>query len=497
MRAAILLCMFVLLPGLAVSAAPLAVVQDVGELEAKLRSRDAYERGEAIEALIRKGSPAAWELVIDCLEDPAGRVADKAQMALADVPKDLREELLGKRGLQSKKALVPLRVAELIGRMEIAYEPKVYSKALKTKDAAVRRSVLWSVERLALRDLLDADASELVEDITKLARKERDDNVRAQALVTLGALSPDVALELLPAAASAKAPQSRAAATELISLLPTGRQVAALQRASGDDSFLVRWRAYEVASELGSLDGMGVLIAALETESRARLQWRVVEFLRQGSGMKHGVDPRPWKLWLSKQEAGWAPAKKKSRSALGDEGTVSLVGMPILSTHLAFLVDFSGSMWKKKAGKTRKQRVDVEMRKALQGLAEDVEFNIHPFTTDVLSWEKKLTGASKRNVQAAMKYFEGCKAQGKGDYWTAMMAAMEDPAVDTLMILGDGAPSGGTRWDLELMKELFTHENRFRGVAIDALLVETKGRLVSYWESMAERSGGRILTVEI
>ena len=82
MRAAILLCMIALSPALAVSAAPLAVVQDVGELEAKLRSRDAYDRGEAIEALIRKGSPAAWELVIDCLEDPAGRVADKAQLAL-------------------------------------------------------------------------------------------------------------------------------------------------------------------------------------------------------------------------------------------------------------------------------------------------------------------------------------------------------------------------------------------------------------------------------
>ncbi|MFT7486070.1 MAG: HEAT repeat protein [Candidatus Paceibacteria bacterium] len=470
---------------------------DIGKLETQLHSSDAYERGKAIVALLKDRSEEAWELILGALEDPAGVVADRAQMGLVDLPQGLHRELLGKRGLRSKDDLVALRVAELLGRMQGVISSKDYIKALRHKEEAVRRSMLWSLERLATKDLLGENSQGLVEAVQKVIDKDREPVVRAQALVTMAQMSP----ANLPAAmvefSAAKSPAMRAAAAESLALLGVGQRDRAFKRALADEAFIVRLRAYESVAGMESLEGMQKLVEALETESLARASWRIVDLLRKASGMKYGRDPRPWKLWLSEQAVDWSPVQPKRVEQLGDSGTASFVGMRVISTQLAFLIDFSGSMWQERAGKTRKQRVDVEMEKALRGLAGEVRFNIHPFESTPLHWQKELVVANTRNVKGAIDYFAGCKARGAGDFWSALLEAMEDPDVDTFMMLGDGAPSGGYRWDMELMQELFVHENRFRGIAMDALLVETKGRLLGYWENMCERSGGRCLQVDI
>ena len=81
-----------------------------------------------------------------------------------------------------------------------------------------------------------------------------------------------------------------------------------------------------------------------------------------------------------------------------------------------------------------------------------------------------------------------------GDFWGALEVALADPEADTLVVLTDGAPSGGRRWNLGLMKQLFAERNRFRRLEVDAVLADASGRLKRDWEELCGSSGGR--TVE-
>jgi hypothetical protein len=444
---------------------PTAVVtvQDsLGKLKTQLTDTDTRKRREAVQGLIELGSETAWSLVIDSLADPVGQVADEAQLGLVALPEGLHKELLGKRGLLSKRELVAVRVAELLGRLPAAFPEKAYLKALGGKDADVRRSVLWSIERLAKNGLLDSGATELLKKIGKLARKDKAPAVRAHALLTLAELDAKLGAAAAEQQMGNKAPEVRVAVMCLAGLVDAFLQPIYLGRGAADSNLSVRLQAYETGAELGTKNSLGVLVEALASEPRASAAWRIVDLLRSKTGMKYGRDVRPWRDWFKAQASDWKPVNEKSEGEVGDSGTAALVGMRVISSHVSFLVDFSGSMWQEQDGVSRKQWADAEMRKALEGLSPEVMFNVHPYATVSKPWKDKLMPAKRSNVKAATGFFDSCTLQGKGDFWSAMQLALQDPDVDTLMMLGDGAPSGGSRWNVELMKELFAHENRFR-----------------------------------
>jgi hypothetical protein len=287
----------------------------------------------------------------------------------------------------------------------------------------------------------------------------------------------------------------RAACAEGSAVLEA-RQEDLLARLAADEERVVRLRAYEAMARRQDRTGAGLLALALETESELRLSWRLVELLQSLSGRREGRNARAWQAWAEGLPEDWAPGEPGDAHEY-DERTVSFVGMPLLSDRLAFLIDLSGSMWQEREQGTRKQAVDAELRRALEALPEGTLFNLYPFVGQPQRWMKSLTPADKRSVKKALEDFESNHSNGQGNYWDAMMLALEDPDVDTLMILGDGAPSGGTRWNLQLIVPLFAHANRFRGVAVDALLIETRGRVLRSWEELAAQSGGRSVVVKL
>lgn len=470
---------------------------DFDSLKQQLRDTEERERRKAVQGLAALGSEEAWGLVLRSLEDTAGRVADQAQLEISRLPRGMQSDLLGKAGIKSRAKLVPLRIAEALGRMESAMPEESYLEVLGHRDPEVLRSALWSVERLAESGLLSAEHQEVAEAVASIIERHKDSRLRAQALVALADLSPELARPLVVASCKSKYPEERAAGIESCQLLPDEDRLRSVEALSTDEAFIVRLRCYEALAFMGTRDSMGALVAALQVEDRARLFWRVVSLLQECSGLKHGRDPRPWIAWHASLPENWTVAERHQSTPVGAELTASFVGVKLLSDRLAFVIDFSGSMWEVRQGKTRKERVDVEVRKALEALEEDVLFNLHPFNQEPTSWEKQLTRATPRKVKDAVDSFVKCKLRGGGDYWEALMNAMRDPALDTLVLLGDGAPSRTARWNIQLMKELFRHENRFRGIFLDVLLVDSSGGLTRAWREMSEASGGRCVSVEL
>ena len=469
-----------------------AAPQDLDALEQRLRSSDDKDRQQAVRGLAGLASEQAWELVLGALGDPVPMVADEAQLALARIPNgQVLELVLGVKGLRSRDDLVRERVAEGLGRTELELAPELFARPLRDGLPAVRRALAWTIERRRI-----GAHEDLQKALLNAYRGDRDPGVRAACLLASSVdLRPELALKEVLTAKQSDAYELRAAGVLLMRGSETEQVISHLRGATEDPSLSVRIVAAEELAARADTPSARALVDLLERETSLRLRWRLVELLQGLSGKKYRLDTRPWRDWADALPGDWSGAE---RTAEVDHGavTAALAGQRILSGRIVFLIDMSGSIWMEAdGGRTRKELIDDELRVALEALGPEQHFNLIPYTEAPRPWKKGLTEAVPANVKKALKWFEGRKERGVGDFWEALTLAMEDPEVDTIVMLGDGSPSGGERWNLRLMKDLFQERNRFRRVVLDAVLTDPSPGIVGYWREMTAASGGRLLEI--
>ena len=479
-------------------------------LRGKLASTRRRVRRSALAPLAAMDRLRAWELLVEALDDPSGEVADGAQLLLGQLDSEQELELiLGKQGLRSKSIWVRKRVSELLGRVRAEVPAGALLRGLKDRDREVRRMAAWSIERLcargswaelenprALRDL----GSKLKARVTS----DRDERVRARALCALARLDSKAARGLHDAFLRSKSLGLRCVALKLAALLLDEEQALELlgEGALGKER-LLRGQAQESLALWGTKASLGALIECLPGEQDERLRFVLLQNLRRISGAKHRADVRPWRAWHAGLAGDWkAPDSMKSGRGKrasrreADASSSSFSGLQLRSKHLTFLIDLSGSMWTPGAdGSTPKQLVHDKLARALEGMPGDVRFNLIPFTGRPHPWKDSLMPASKRNKRRALDFFGACSQRGSGNFWAAAMLALEDPDVDTLVLLGDGAPSGGERHELELIVSHFVEQNLTRRVAMDSILVDASRHLEGYWRRLATATGGESISV--
>ncbi|MBI5431237.1 MAG: hypothetical protein HZA52_00215 [Planctomycetes bacterium] len=487
--------------------------QDTGEAEKKLNSTDPKERQEAIRDLAELAGDA-WAIVLKKgLRDPEARVADEAQLRLGELTNTKSVPLLfGKDGLASGDEWVRVRVAEALGRMDVPLEAKTLVGQLDERAPAVRRTLVWTLERRERAGRLsDAERGAFAAALQKLAEKDKDPDVRAAATVAgfrmlttmQGAPGESVRGALLEQALAGKAWQVRAAGG--LCALDLGRdvQLATLEKFATDEHPGPRALAVGAVAALepnadGTIAAAKLLVDRLEFDTNQRIRLDAYDALVRLSGFKYPLSPKPWRDWLRDPRP---YGEKATNTPMGEYVGVTMTtfaGMRVRSQRVAFLIDLSGSMWEPKAdGKTRKAAVDVEFERALSQLTPETQFNLIPYTQDPIPWQKKLVPATPQNVKAALEFFKGCTQRGKGNFWDAWQLALSDPAVDSVVVLTDGAPTGGRRWNLELMRPLLAEQNRFRRVALDAILVDAKGHLTELWKAMCADNRGTVHSSEL
>jgi len=481
-------------------------VDKLGDAKAKLGSSDGRQRRSAVGELAQIASAEAWKAVLGALSDHDGQVADEAQLRIAQIEDPaVRKLLLGKDGLAAKDPLVRERVAESLGRWSTRPGVELLSAPLGDREARVRRAAAWSVERLSQAGrFAGAWDSELVEmsalaaALSNQAGREKDAETFAALSVAEQRLLETPREEDIRSLLTHKAPAARAAALIALRAAKPESALAACASLANDAAPGVRANVALTLAELSSKAAALELVALLENERELRLRWRIVELLRGLSGQGHRLDVRPWRDWAQGLPDGAIDAPKAAGARAAEPSSSAFAGMPILSERVTFLIDLSGSMWEKRAdGKTRKQVVDGELARALQSLTPGVRFNVIVYTARPVAWKERLASATPKAVQEALTFFEGRKDSGVGDFWEALELAWQDPDVDTVIVLSDGAPSGGERWNLELMKDLFAERNRFRQVALDAALAGASKRLREHWVEMCASSGGRVVDVKL
>ena len=474
------------------------------ELAQRALDADPVQRRAALKEVAQLRSADAVSLMLRALQDPEPMVSDSAQLWLAPmIGASTLELLLGKEGLQARDGFVQLRASEVSGRVQTAIDADQLLPALKAKDARTRAAGLWSLEQLLGAQRLEGGLSRKSLATVKKLLKDKSGHVAGAALRLLALADPVLCMKEFPSIASDRVPiELRAACFQVGSRpnfgLGSTRSLFLSYGQMCDEEVL---RLANVEGMVAAPEkGLMVLLAAmLQDEQRPRLKWTIVRHLRELSGLKHGAQSKAWFEWASSLADDWRPGPKSPGEEAEDEaGTTSFVGLNVLSDRVIFLVDCSGSLWHEgEQGKTRKAAADIELRRALEGLSQMVQFNLIPYADEPRPWKSELVPASAKNVEKALHWFEALTLTGKGNLWDALMLALEDPQVDNLVVLTDGSPSGGQRWNLELMSSLFAERNRFRRVVLDALLVDCKPYLVPMWKALCGEAGGRVVEVEL
>ncbi len=495
------------------------MVQDAADWHRQLTDPAPGKRRTAVKRLAEVGDEPAWEAILGALEDPEPEVADQAQLALGEISdEDGLELLLGRRGLRSRDDWVRLRVAEALGRARFAIDGEQLAEFARQADGEVARMLCWSFERLAAVGRLGGDATRAARAMAKTGRMQRDPDVRAAAWRALAAIDPAEALGAVDEAWRDKAAALRVAALQVdraareqLGELDGSEALANALRLANDPARSVRAQAAVNLTSIGSHAAAAALVERLEAEPEARLRTRLLAALRALSGMRYGADPRQWRHWLAGLDPTWSAPPSARDAARAEEAggppgvaaeaagrTASFAGLPVLSGRVAFVIDLSGSIWREQEdGRTRKQMVDELLRAALETLPPETRFNVIPYSNDPLPWRDELVVASERNVAEALDYFESCQARGRGNYFDAALCALKDPEVDTILALTDGVPTGGRRWNLELMVTLLVEKTRFRHVAFDAVLVDTHGGIERHWQRLAAETGGQVLSIRL
>ncbi len=472
----------------------------LGELQSELRAERPETRRGAVRELARLHRPEAWSLVIGALADEDSAVGDAAQRALGELgDPDLARELLGRAGLDSREPRVALRVAEALGRLPQELDGEQLARQLDAGDEELTRLLLWSIERLSRDGRLGGRKQDVSAAVLALHHSRRAPELAARALLTLAALDQPNLVELVQDAAREQNVALRSAAL-VVAREGGARELADLPlHLASDPDPRVRALAIAALAARPTRAGLLVLVGRLENEPRLGLRVRLVEALQAATGLKHRLDPRPWRQVIERFPQDWQPPSSPATAdapRAGESAAKSPLRIPIQSDRIAFLFDFSGSMWTALPdGRTPKEIVAARLREALQTLTDETHFNLVPYSYDPLPWRPALCAADTAKVREALGYFEGCSARGKGNVYDAARLALADPEVDRIVILTDGVPTGGTFSDLDLVVELLCEHGLLRGVAFDAVLVDAPHACVARWQRLARATGGRVMEV--
>ncbi len=476
------------------------------QLRRDLRSEYGDKRRRAVTKLARLGGEDAMELVIGALTDEDAQVADEAELRLPDFAADgVLDWMVGKRGLGAKDPWVRVRAAGALGRMggKVPLRPLV--KALDRRDPDFTRAVLWAVESLAGRDALTGvDARGALGPIAKLVVKGTPDRVRAAALSTLAQVDPEAAAALLPKARGCGGTETLCAALSVEAAAGGPDWTASLLGAIEHDDPMVRAHgARLVGRGFGGRPALARLAARLGVEPRPAVALTVAAALGKATGLKHGRHQKSWERAIADLPDDWVPVpagaagESKSKDLPAGSSVAALGRLDPLSDRIAILVDFSGSLWnERKDGTKRKDALDPEVTALLGRLAPDSRFLLVPYTHECHPFEDEPLVATPRNVRQAQDFFDKARMRGKGNVWDAIQLALACGEIDRILIVTDGAPTGGHRWNIDLMVELLAEQTRFRPVLFDLVFFDAPKGLVRRWEPLAEGTGGRLVVID-
>lgn len=415
----------------------------------------------------------------------------------------------------------------------------------KAKDAEAAALLIKVLGRSLIEDAVPA--IEQVASDPKAGNNVKYEAVRAlQAIGKPGANTAALVVKLL----GDNDPLVRLAAADAAGALKVTEAGAVLPNLLQDSTWQVQTAAIAALAVLRPQPSVQPLIDLMRKSGRLRTE--CADALFRITGLDLGVDPERWQgIWdqymaipgwripTDEEMAKKAAARQKSDQFYGKPGdkVTTFAKIPTTSTNVLFIIDVSGSMdeyvvEKEKFQGYRDYRkftiVQAELMNAIDGLADNVNFDILSFASDIQAWKKRLVpanvvnrdgakawvknlqpiggsesqelaasglggaanlAAGKTNTLKALLYAFGIDADkpAKGPLTGADKAAVKSP-LDTVYFLSDGRPSVGRLIHPdEIRKEVRRHNEVYRMVIHTIAIGEFEKEFL---RALAEENGG-------
>jgi hypothetical protein len=255
----------------------------------------------------------------------------------------------------------------------------------------------------------------------------------------------------------------------------------------------VRLAAAEALRAIRVREVVGPLVAALEREPSPRVRVAIGEALHAITGESLGDFAELWRKWWDRYGRDFrVPAeapKRAPRAATGERKSVAtFYGVPVLSDRVVFVIDLSASMLTAdREGKSRYDTAAAELQAAVAKLGGDARVNVVFFNSEVWRWHDGLVKATKGAQARLAAKLRETTPRGGTYLWDGLAAALEIEEAETIFLLSDGQPSGGTLTAEADILKAAKARNRFRRAAIHCVAVGMDSRLL---RELAEQNGG-------
>jgi len=291
----------------------------------------------------------------------------------------------------------------------------------------------------------------------------------------------------------------------------------------------VQVSAIQALRKIGGRDVVPPLIAALE-KAPGRVRDDIADTLLWLLGEDMGPDAIAWSTWW-KLHGDTAEVKgitreefDRLREASANSQTGTYYGLRVISEYVTFVIDVSGSMEepylveersgkedegegrggtsvapspeekkKKKAKKVERRKIEVareELGRALRGLRDGVQFNLIPFDSRVQRYRDCLTEMSEEVRADALDFVASLKPGGMTNVYDSLMTALEDPKVNTVYFLSDGAPTNGKVVDPAEILRHVREANEIRKVKIHTIGFHLAPEAEDLMRKLAEENYG-------
>jgi len=393
--------------------------------------------------------------------------------------------------------------------------------------------------------------------------KNKSDEVRAGAAQALGASDADGNVAaLVQAYGKEKNGMVRAACIDGLLTRRATDEKATFLAALKDEVWEVRAAAVDGIDslEFGGADTIEGLIECLVVEE-GRLRGDIEEVLHRLTGMRFFADGLLWRKWWADNKEKFVADGGKPVPAGGGDGPgvtsgdlgagevehgggdkgghskAEFYGIQTFSNRIVFILDRSGSMEEKSGdpgvqkggtqtsghggnkgkddpsggpeGDTKLDTARWELKKAVMGLASDVNFTLIFYNNGIDIWKEDLQPATRANKKDSLEFVWDLPPSGSTNIGDALKKAfaigqaapgeVQDPrygkgkfaAPDTIFLLSDGSPTtpDGQVVPFQPILEDVRKMNKLRRVVIHTIGIG-KGDNRAFMETLAKENNG-------
>ncbi len=372
-----------------------------------------------------------------------------------------------------------------------AAEDPALVKFLVSKGLEDTRPAAREAAKLLLREAPAEAVQPLVERIRADLRAGRKKGQEMAAnLHELLAKDPTWASDLV-ALALANDLESRVLGLSLLLEIGADAGIPAAQRGIDEREWELRSLSYRYLTRCRDVASIPLLIARVGREQgRLALELDQALFVHAGTRC---LGRKEWETWWQKHRSGFVlPHAETVQSGGGSGGgqTVAYHGIPVVSDHICFLVDHSGSMYEKLRSETNRMRLEAakeQLIKVVTALPATHHVNLILYESVVRSLWDELQPLDDVNRKRLLDV-ANTVVLGKGtNIFDALEKAFQDPKVDTIYLLTDGQPTEGALRDPTAIVEEVQRWNRLRQIVIHCVGLGIDSDLL---KRLAATSGG-------